>query len=197
MDGVEAGRVVVSAASDRSKQAEIIVVFIQHFGNDESFTELAAGVRRLFGQQAGLEVAAIIPIDEIPRTTSGKVRRYVLRQAYERGDFDARFDTIDSQHLESNETGDASSDTEHALLDICAGALGNIKLQRQDNFFELGMSSLKAIEIHELIDQCYPGQLEVSDIFEHPTLAELAGFLDKKTRLHNSDRQAAAENSQL
>ena len=72
------------------------------------------------------------------------------------------------------------TELESRLLEICASSLDGIKLDRRDNFFEIGMNSLKLIEIHELIDRHFPGQIEVSDIFDHPTLAQLAAFLDKK-----------------
>ncbi len=34
--------------------------------------------------------------------------------------------------------------------------------------------------LHENIDQRYPGLTEITDLFEHQTLRELADFLNKK-----------------
>lgn len=49
-----------------------------------------------------------------------------------------------------------------------------------DNLFELGASSLKLIEIHEQIDQEYPGMLELTELFTYPTITELADYLEGK-----------------
>jgi hypothetical protein len=42
------------------------------------------------------------------------------------------------------------------------------------------VSSLKLIEIHELIDREYPGQIDLTEIFDHPTVADMARFLTSK-----------------
>ena len=49
-----------------------------------------------------------------------------------------------------------------------------------DNIFELGTSSLTLALIHERIEELYPGQLEVTDLFDYPTIAEMSAFLEKK-----------------
>jgi len=49
-----------------------------------------------------------------------------------------------------------------------------------DNLFEIGASSLKLIEIHEQIDREYPGAVDLTELFDFPTIAELAGHLERK-----------------
>jgi len=49
-----------------------------------------------------------------------------------------------------------------------------------DNLFEIGASSLKLIEIHEQIDREYPGQVDLTELFDFPTIAELAQHLQGK-----------------
>jgi acyl carrier protein len=46
--------------------------------------------------------------------------------------------------------------------------------------FELGISSLALTEIHEQIDNAYPDLLDLDDLFEHPTVAELAELVKSK-----------------
>ena len=50
-----------------------------------------------------------------------------------------------------------------------------------DNLFEIGISSLTLTEIALAVDERYPGQLDISDIFDYPTLREIAEFLRQKT----------------
>ena len=49
-----------------------------------------------------------------------------------------------------------------------------------DNLFEIGISSLTLTEIALAVDERYPGQLDISDIFDYPTLREIAEFLRQK-----------------
>ena len=58
----------------------------------------------------------------------------------------------------------------------CAGK----RVDVHDNLFEIGASSLKLIEIHEQIDREYPGQVDLTELFDFPTIAELAQHLQGK-----------------
>jgi aryl carrier-like protein len=50
----------------------------------------------------------------------------------------------------------------------------------QDNLFEIGASSLKLIEIHEQVDRDYPDMVDLTELFDHPTVAELAAYLSSR-----------------
>lgn len=183
LDDIDLGKVAVCAVTDVD-ELEQIVVFVLHFGAIEDFVPIDTAVRRIIGERAGIEITAVIPVDHIPKTTSGKLRRFALQQSYQAGDFDQvltelralRTDTVDHS---------GTTEMERRLLDICAESLDGLSLQPHDNFFEIGMNSLKLVEIHELLDRHFPAQLEVSDMFDHPTLAQLAEFLQTKQRRRN------------
>ena len=49
-----------------------------------------------------------------------------------------------------------------------------------DNLFELGASSLKLIEIHEQLDAIWPSQIDLTELFDYPTIAQLAEHLQCK-----------------
>ena len=51
-----------------------------------------------------------------------------------------------------------------------------------DNLFEIGASSLKLIEIHENVDRDFPGLIDLTELFDHPTIAELAKHLEAKLK---------------
>ena len=53
-------------------------------------------------------------------------------------------------------------------------------LGSNDNFFDVGISSLALAEIHQRIDDAYPGVLDVVDLFEYQTIAEVAAFMEGK-----------------
>ncbi|MBN9381670.1 MAG: amino acid adenylation domain-containing protein [Chitinophagaceae bacterium] len=51
-----------------------------------------------------------------------------------------------------------------------------------DNFFEIGGNSMKVIQLHQRIRKDYPGNLEIYQIFSHPTIKELAHLLREGDR---------------
>ncbi len=52
-----------------------------------------------------------------------------------------------------------------------------------DNLFDIGISSIALAEIHELIEQRYPKLIDMTDLFEHQTLRELAELINSKRRM--------------
>ena len=57
----------------------------------------------------------------------------------------------------------------------------NRKIGADDNLFEVGVSSLTLTEVVLAIDEKYPGKLDISDLFDYPTLREIAAFLKRDT----------------
>ena len=82
--GLELGKVVVAGVRPRGAQTEQLVVFVLHRGDMEEFLPLATQVARLINEQTGLEVAAVVPVKRIPKTTSGKIQRHLLEEALRR-----------------------------------------------------------------------------------------------------------------
>jgi acyl-CoA synthetase (AMP-forming)/AMP-acid ligase II len=182
--GLELGKIVVSAVARRSRDAdadEQLVAFVLHRGSLDEFTPTAVAVGGLITEHTGLEVARVVPVKRIPKTTSGKVQRYLLAEAFENGEFDADLAVIDA-HLGARraQANEHSSGLEARLLGLCERALDGKMLDVGDNLFEIGANSLKLIEIHQSIEQLFPGQLELTEIFDHPTIAELARHLEGK-----------------
>ena len=49
-----------------------------------------------------------------------------------------------------------------------------------ENLFEVGASSLTLIEIHEKIDELWPGLVDLTELFDHPSVSELARHIEGK-----------------
>ena len=69
---------------------------------------------------------------------------------------------------------------EDQLKSIVDAALEGKRVDLHDNLFEIGASSLKLIEIHENIDREYPGLVDLTELFDFPTIAELSRHLEGK-----------------
>jgi aryl carrier-like protein len=64
------------------------------------------------------------------------------------------------------------------LLAICQRVVPDRQIGPEDNLLETNLNSLTLARLHEAMDQEFPHRIEVSDLFEHPTLALLARLLD-------------------
>jgi acyl-CoA synthetase (AMP-forming)/AMP-acid ligase II/aryl carrier-like protein len=179
--GLDLGKVVAAGATPRGAQTEQLVVFVLHRGGVEEFVPIATEVSRLINEHAGLEVTDVVPVKRIPKTTSGKIQRHLLEESYAQGEFDAELAAIAA--LRAAQRGPQSSslsEIEDSLRVICEAALPGKRVDVQDNLFEIGASSLKLIEIHEQIDRQYPGLVDLTELFDYPTILELARHLEEK-----------------
>ncbi len=177
IDGLDLGKVVVCGASRGHSQTEELLVFLLYRQDLDSFKLLADEVRTTLGTQTGLEVDHVIPVSRIPKTTSGKVQRAHLAAAYVDCDFDATIAAMQPPPTESL-AGDSADDaliTE--LLQTCREFAKERAIGPDDNLFEVGVSSLTLTEIVLAIDEKHPGRLDISDLFDYPTIREIAAFL--------------------
>ena len=71
------------------------------------------------------------------------------------------------------------SETEKVLSRVCNEVLGFAEIDINENFFELGADSILVKEIFTRLDSIYP-ELVVTDIFEYPTIAKLAEYINMK-----------------
>ena len=87
--GLELGKVVAAGVRPSGAQFEQLVVFVLHRGGTAEFLPLATQVARVINEQAGIEVAEVVPVKRIPKTTSGKIQRHLLEESYADGEFQA------------------------------------------------------------------------------------------------------------
>jgi len=187
IEGLELGKVVAAGVRPAGAEVEQLMLFVLHRGSMEDFLPLATRAARIINEQTGLEVAQVVPVRRIPKTTSGKIQRHLLEQSYVDGEFDAELQSLAALRETARGPETASrSEIEDRLRTICDAALGGKRVDVNDNLFELGASSLKLIEIHEQIDRQYPGQVDLTELFDFPTIAELAQHLEGKLAVESN-----------
>src|SRR4029077_20151188 len=107
--------------------------------------------------------------------------RHLLEESYVQGEFAAELQELAALRVARRAGQSATlSQIEDNLRAICETALQGKRVDAQDNLFEIGASSLKLIEIHEQIDRQYPGKVDLTELFDFPTIAELAQHLQSK-----------------
>jgi acyl-CoA synthetase (AMP-forming)/AMP-acid ligase II len=178
--GLELGKVVVAGVRPPGATTDDLVVFVLHRAGLEEFAPLARAVARRLAEQAGLEVHAVVPVRRIPKTTSGKIQRHSLEQEYLAGAFDAELAELARLAAARPVAPSEQGEIERQLLALCEGELEGRRLEVDENLFDIGASSLKLIAIHERIERRWPGLIELPDIFEHPSVRELAALIARK-----------------
>ncbi|MEM6570720.1 MAG: non-ribosomal peptide synthetase [Planctomycetota bacterium] len=186
---IDALRVAVAPVR-RGAGAEEIGVFVQHRGDAESFESTAATVRRHMSATYGVGVDLVVPVRQIPRTTSGKVQRAALANALLAGEYDEVLGELrpDASPAEApdaapQETDDTSPEAmERMIVRACDQVLGGRRFGPEDNLFEQGISSIDLAEIHGLVEARYPKGLDIRDFFDQPTIRGLAAILSERVQ---------------
>ena len=179
--GVELGKIAAAGSRRPGGDEEELLIFLIDRGSAADFLPVASQVRRQITEHTGLHVAHMIPVRNLPKTTSGKLQRGRLAQAYADGEFDAvlaELETLSTPRTAA--AGGDLSDLQLTIRRICASVITDRQIGLDDDFFELGVSSLSLAQIHERIDEQFPGQLDVEDLFTRSTIRAVAAHLTER-----------------
>jgi acyl-CoA synthetase (AMP-forming)/AMP-acid ligase II/acyl carrier protein len=179
--GLELGKVAAAGVRSPHAPTDELVLFVVHRGDMASFLPVATRAMHLVNEHAGVEVARVVPVQRMPKTTSGKLQRTALAKSYESGEFTAELAAFDSAWQAAHGHGRAAAGRiEQQIKAIVDDALPGKHVDVDENLFEVGASSLTLIQIHEKIDELYPGQVDLTELFDFPTISQLAKHLEQK-----------------
>ncbi|MFS1514464.1 amino acid adenylation domain-containing protein [Chengkuizengella sp. SCS-71B] len=198
---VELGRVAVCGVHDLNKDQEQIVVFVVSKKKVEKFLPLATELKKHLLIRGGWEVAEVIPIRQMPKTTSGKVQRYKLSKQYENGEFKETLTQLKEFSNEAmNDSFILEDKFEEKLHDICSEILKDKQISVNVSYFDIGVTSLQIAQITEKIEEEFKINLNVTDLFAYPTISELSKYLseqsNKKNKKMESDSMKQAKNKE-
>jgi acyl-CoA synthetase (AMP-forming)/AMP-acid ligase II/acyl carrier protein len=179
--GLELGKVIATGARSARSPTDELVLFILHRSDIADFLPLATRATHLVNEHAGVEVARVVPVKRIPKTTSGKLQRSAMASAYENGEFAQEIAEFDQAWEKQHGGGRAAAGRiEQQLKAIVDDAMPGKHVDIDDNLFDVGASSLTLIQIHEKIDELYPGVVDLTELFDFPTITSLAKHVESK-----------------
>lgn len=159
---------------------------------DSDPAELVEPIRRAIGSEHQLQPAqvAVVPLNTIPRTSSGKLRRTACREALEAGSLcllaesraqSARFQDFDRERIAS---GERERGLESGLADCAARVLGCARqeITADQNLSELGLDSLRAAELTNAIHQSFGVTLGLLDVLERGSVRQIAALIANGSR---------------
>jgi len=177
--GLELGKVAVAGVRPAGAQADELLAFVLHRGEMAQFVPLERELVRRIAQSAGIEISAV-PVRRIPKTTSGKIQRHALEQEYLQGAFAAELAQLTALRHQESAPVAKGNEIEQRLRDICEQELDGRNIDRDESLFDIGASSIKLLAIHQRLERLWPGLVDVTDIFDHPSIAALARFIEQK-----------------
>ncbi|MEW5804010.1 MAG: non-ribosomal peptide synthetase [bacterium] len=178
--GIELGKVAVAGHFNEATNKDEIIVFVLFRGNLEGFIPIALSCKKHFSQQAGISIDRIIPVNNLPKTTSGKLQRYKLIEKYKNGEFDQVLDKIEKMlkgKAALDLSDNAQSEIARKLALIWKQVTHRNAISINDNFFQLGATSIILAQVHAAIEQEYPNKVGITDFFTYPTIAKLSQFI--------------------
>jgi acyl-CoA synthetase (AMP-forming)/AMP-acid ligase II/acyl carrier protein len=179
--GLEMGKVVATGVRSPEAETDELVLFILHRGGMDDFLPLATRATHLVNEHAGVEVARVVPVRRVPKTTSGKLQRSALAAAFEEGEFAGEVAAFDAAWEAAHGHGRAAKgNIEQTLKGIVDDAMPGKNVDIDENLFDVGASSLTLIQIHEKIDELFPDQVDLTELFDFPTISELARHLETR-----------------
>jgi amino acid adenylation domain-containing protein len=110
----------------------------------------------------------LVELDRLPLLPNGKIDRQNLRRMVLESDVAAGEEPV------------AASAREQSLISLWEGLLGRSGIRATDNFFELGGHSLLVVEMTVAIEQDFEVELAAADVFENPTVRELAARIEQR-----------------
>jgi non-ribosomal peptide synthetase-like protein len=138
-------------------------VLVGYVASADPDFDMATARARLAEQLPAALVPRLVRVDELPTRTSGKVDRAALPWPPPGGD---------------SEQASGLSGTAGWLAPLWRALLGAAVDGSEADFFALGGGSLSAAQLVAALRDRYP-QVTVADLYDHPRLGSLAGFLDE------------------
>ncbi|MEL7147563.1 MAG: AMP-binding protein, partial [Bacteroidota bacterium] len=182
IEQIELNKVVVAGYTDEELQSEKVIVFVFHRGKVENFLPVIDKVETITKQQFGFVPNAIIPVKDIPRTTSGKLQRYKLLTQYKNQQFVSEEKTV-SELIKAQADHDKSELSDVELLRVCwRDVLKHENFVATDSFFQLGGSSLGAGELSMSINKVLNVEVTIEEVYEHPTFDQMVNLIQGKSK---------------
>lgn len=184
MVGIELGKIAACGIWNNERQSDELLIFIWDKQSLEPFIKQSIELKRLISGKMGLEVSHVIPVSIMPKTTSGKIQRFMLNQWYKEGKFNSILQQMEKIQglIESTSSSPEtpSIGLESELLELWGTCCPDIKLGVNDNFFEAGATSLIVNQMADLIEKTYNRNISVTDLFANPTIVKMAKFLSSR-----------------
>jgi amino acid adenylation domain-containing protein/non-ribosomal peptide synthase protein (TIGR01720 family) len=171
--GVELNKVVIVGFSNEGKEETAAFVF--HRGTLREFSPVAYDIAATINRAVGLRLDHVLPVTDIPRTTSGKLRRFNFIERFLQGEFSetaAELTVLAQKEGVSIQHG--IDEIETTIARLWKEILCNNNVSPTDSFFEAGGNSLKAAEFSMAFQREFGMSLPFEMLYDNSSIKALA-----------------------
>lgn len=191
---VRLGEVTVCAAPRNDQDS--LLVFVRSREDGPGFSDQAEKIARCVFKQAGLTVSHVLPTRQLPKTTSGKIRRFALAAAFLAGDYDSAIEAIETSRVLSPEAAPVHSGSEAIVLgrvkELFDADIARISdLTPATNLFDLDVTSAMLADLADRLKIDFGDAIDVTDFFENTSVSEIATLIDQRRNAASSDTAGA------
>lgn len=190
LDEIELNKIAVVGYFNIESQENETIAFVFHRGDLSKFVSIANALKNIVNSRMGLELNRVLPMKDIPRTTSGKLQRFKLTEQYKAGLFDEIEIKLDQLTLESGLNSKpalaSTNEIEEKVVSIWEKVLRKRDFTPSQRFLEVGGTSLKLSEVGMLIWREFEVELSLAVLFKKQTVKALANEIQ---RLHKTEYQ--------
>jgi acyl-CoA synthetase (AMP-forming)/AMP-acid ligase II/thioesterase domain-containing protein/acyl carrier protein len=180
LDFIDSSWTVACPTRKRGSDTEGLLILC-HLKTRENILDLLADIRGEMLKQYGVRPAYVVPLEkeQIPKSSLGKISRTQMRTAFERGDFAGEVESLAQLERDAVHFVEPANDAERDIRSFFGTALlleAN-EISTNQNFFDLGGTSVTLIGLKVAIDARFKIDLPIVSVFQNPTVQQLAAFV--------------------
>lgn len=197
--GLGLNKIISAGIQNPETGTEELVLFVKYKAKMDAFPELVNEIKDTLLRRMGLIGDVVIPIKQVPKTTSGKLRRVFLAEQYKSGAFDLELIETGQKPFLRGQYGTSTiqpkgamkateDEKEHKkgydlgekITAILKRITGLSEIPGDATFDELGINSMKAIQFHEKLEDLTSIKISISVAFDYPSVKKLTEYLLQK-----------------
>lgn len=210
------GQIIVCNGMNYEKEAEQAVVFVENSFDirDEkirlSFIELGNKIKEIVFDTAGLTIEQVLPVDRIPKTSSGKIRRKELTNRFNEGEFLPVIELLgrtrekitpvfvmkEPKYLTQN-------DIRQKIVEVMERIL-QLKVTDFDAAFKsYGIISVNIPSFIEEMDEIFGMDIPMASFFNNPSVNQFSQYIysmqnaQKPSKEHNNEVKIPGEEDKI
>lgn len=176
LDFMKQRKIAVLSVYHPGKKSDILLCCIEKKDDSEITESVADQVKKKFYEFTGLLLDSVVEIEQIPKTVSGKIKRFELKRKIE-----AEYDEVKRKKSTDDDKADADSVTVHKIEErleqICMEIIPGY--ESGANFTDYNISSVLIMKLHSRICEEYPGTIGIEELFNVQELSSLATKISK------------------
>lgn len=163
-------------------------LFLEHHGSIREFIDVSEGIKEIVNEKTGLPLLAIVPVKNIPITSSGKINRHQLGRLFEDGYYNKILEEVANAGKDGSKSRfELEDEVERKLQSIWREVLHCDEIDRKTSLFKFGVSSLQIMKACSMIEARLGVNVSLPLLFEYKTIENQAeAFKMYNTQLKSS-----------